>query len=85
MLKLLPKAPDDLGKKGEISKLSGVLDRATKDEADLRFYSSNDGRRTYLRVWETGSEAPGKGDGARWYECIAAPVAPTEEAATKKK
>lgn len=84
MLKPMVKAPDDLGKKGEISKLSGVLDRTTKDEADLRFYSSNDGRRTYLRVWET-PEATG-GGAARWYEVIAAPVAAdTSDAATKKK
>jgi hypothetical protein len=76
MLKLLKAAPQDLGKKGEITKLSPTLDRATKDTADLRFYTSNDGKRTYLRVWETGDD--GK-EAARWYSCEEAPAPVTEE------
>lgn len=84
MLKFLQKAPDDLGKKGEITKISPVLDRQTKDTADLRFYSSNDGRRTYLRVWETATVPNGK-DEARWYVVEEAPAAAPEEAPTKKK
>lgn len=84
MLKLMTAAPNDLGKKGEITKVSPTLDRATKDTADLRFYSSNDGKRTYLRVWETAA-APNAQDGARWYEVVEAPIAQPEEATTKKK
>jgi hypothetical protein len=84
MLKLMTAAPNDLGKKGEVTKLSPTLDRATKDTADLRFYSSNDGKRTYLRVWETAT-VPTAQDAARWYEVVEAPAAAPEEAATKKK
>lgn len=75
MLKLLGKNPDDLGKRGEIAKNSPALDRMTGDTADLRFYSSNDGKRTYLRVWETQASAP---DAARWYEVLPAKEEPAE-------
>lgn len=83
MLKLMTAPPNDLGKKGEMTKVSPTLDRATGDTADLRFYTSNDGKRTYLRVWETAA-APTQQDAARWYEVQAAPAAQPEDV-TKKK
>jgi hypothetical protein len=90
VLQLLKQAPSDLGKKGEITKLSAGLDRATKDDGDLRFYASNDGKRTYLRVWEHPSAEetkPGQtSDGAaRWYEVIEPKALPAEDVGTKKK
>lgn len=90
MLQLLTSAPADLGKRGEVTKLSGGLDRATKDIGDLRFYTSNDGKRTYLRVWEHPSAAqtkPGETtDGsARWYEVIEPAIGKDDDAPAKKK
>lgn len=70
MLQLLPTAPGDLGKKGEVTKFSPTLDRATTDQSDLRFYTSEDGKRTYLRVWEHPAPATPTAvtqGTARWY------------------
>jgi hypothetical protein len=77
MLKPLDAAPTDLGKKGEVTKHSGALDRMTGDSGDLRIYSNTDGSKTYVRLWEGAADA----GQVRWYEAV-----PTEDApATKKK
>jgi hypothetical protein len=57
MLRLLNEAPDDLGKRGEISKHSPAFDRITEDIADLRVFASNDGSKRYLRVWAEENES----------------------------
>lgn len=80
MLKPLAAAPTDLGKKGEVTKHSGALDRMTGDSGDLRIFTSSDGKRTYVRVWEGAIE----GGTVRWYECAKDAEGEQPSAATKK-
>lgn len=83
MLKLLDAAPADLGKKSEITRESGRLDRITGDTGDLSTHQSTDGKRKYLRVWvhENSSNQLDNAHGigahfeptALWFEVTPAP------------
>lgn len=71
MLKLLTNPPTNLGKEPEVTKESNGFDRATTDKADLRTFSSADGKQKYLRVWHSSASAPA-GE-ASWFEISKAP------------
>lgn len=72
MLKPMAAPPADLAKpKSEVQKHNGALDKITGDTADLRVHTSQDGKKKYLRVWESPlrGAAPAT-DGPVWYEIV---------------
>lgn len=76
MLKLLTTPPTNLGKEPEVTKESNGFDRATNDKADLRTFSSSDGKQKFLRVWASSASKP-EGE-ATWFEITKAPEKPKD-------
>jgi hypothetical protein len=79
VLKPLPGKPENL--RDAPRKQNDALDRVIGDTADLRIYTSADGKTRYLRVWQGDPKRDESGkSGATWFEIVEANAPAAEPA-----